>query len=47
MAKTHGGRAAATEVVAAFKTFSAVGLVAGAGGRHLVGQARRHPAGGG
>ena len=37
-------RATATEVVAAFKQFSAAGLVAGAGDRHLVDQARRHPA---
>ena len=34
--------AAATEAVAAFKQFSAAGLVAGAGDRHLVTQAQRH-----
>ena len=35
-------RATATEVVAAFKQFSAAGLVAGAGDRHLVTQAQWH-----
>ena len=35
-------RAAATEVVAAFKRFSTAGLVAGAADRHLVTQAQRH-----
>ncbi len=35
-------RATATEVVAAFKGFSAAGLVAGANDRHLVTQAQRH-----
>jgi hypothetical protein len=35
-------RATATEVVAAFKQFSAAGLVAGAAERHLVTQAQRH-----
>ncbi len=35
-------RATAAEVVAAFKQFSAAGLVAGAGDRHLVTQAQRH-----
>ena len=35
-------RATATEVVAAFKQFSAAGLVAGASDRHLVTQAQRH-----
>ena len=35
-------RAAAAEAVAAFKQFSAAGLVAGAGDRHLVTQAQRH-----
>jgi hypothetical protein len=35
-------RATATEVVGAFKQFSAAGLVAGAGDRHLVTQAQRH-----
>ena len=35
-------RATATEVVAAFKQFSAAGLVAGAGDRHLVTQAQRY-----
>ncbi len=34
--------ATATEAVAAFKQFSAVGLVAGASDRHLVTQAQRH-----
>ncbi len=34
--------ATATEAVAAFKQFSAAGLVAGAGDRHLVTQAQRH-----
>ena len=34
--------AAATEAVAAFERFSAAGLVAGAGDRHLVTQAQRH-----
>jgi hypothetical protein len=33
---------AATELVTAFKTFSAAGLVSGAGDRHLVTQAQRH-----
>ena len=37
-------RATATEAVAAFERFSAAGLVAGAGDRHLVTQAQRHPA---
>jgi hypothetical protein len=35
-------RATATEVVAAFKAFSAAGLVAAASDRHLVTQAQRH-----
>ena len=35
-------RAAATEAVAAFERFSAAGLVAAAGDRHLVTQAQRH-----
>jgi hypothetical protein len=35
-------RAAAREVVAAFKAFSAVGLIAAADDRHLVTQAQRH-----
>ena len=35
-------RATATEAVAAFKQFSAAGLVADAGDRHLVTQAQRH-----
>jgi hypothetical protein len=35
-------RSTATEAVAAFKQFSAAGLVAGAGDRHLVTQAQRH-----
>ena len=35
-------RATAAEVVAAFKQFSAAGLVAGASDRHLVTQAQRH-----
>ena len=35
-------RAAATEVVAAFKAFSAAGLVANTGDRHLVNQAQRY-----
>lgn len=35
-------QAAATEAVAAFKRFSAAGLVAGAGDRHLVTQAQRY-----
>ena len=35
-------RATATEAVAAFKQFSAAGLVADAGERHLVTQAQRH-----
>jgi hypothetical protein len=35
-------RATATEVVVAFKQFSAAGLVAGAGDRHLVTQAQRY-----
>jgi hypothetical protein len=45
---THGGRveagqrAAAAEVDAAFRVFSAAGLVADAGDRHLVTEARRH-----
>jgi hypothetical protein len=45
---THGGRveagqrAAAAEVDAAFRAFSAAGLVADAGDRHLVTEARRH-----
>ncbi len=49
---THGGRieaeqrAAAAEVDAAFAAFSAAGLVAGAGDRHLVTEARRHLAAG-
>jgi hypothetical protein len=34
--------ATATEAVAAFKQFSAAGLVADAGDRHLVTQAQRH-----
>ena len=34
--------ATATEAVAAFEQFSAVGLVAGASDRHLVTQAQRH-----
>ncbi len=34
--------ATATEAVAAFKQFSAAGLVAGATDRHLVTQAQRH-----
>ena len=34
--------ATATEAVAAFKQFSAAGLVAGAPDRHLVTQAQRH-----
>ena len=34
-------QAAAVEVVAAFKTFSAAGLVANAGDRHLITEARR------
>jgi hypothetical protein len=46
MARTHS-YAATGRSAAAFETVSAAGLVAGAGGRHLVGQARRHPAGGG
>ena len=37
-------RATAAEVVAAFKQFSAVGLVAGAADRYLVTQAQRHRA---
>ena len=37
-----GMRATATELVAAFQRFSAAGLVAGAGDRHLVTQAQRH-----
>src|SRR3954452_5952571 len=40
-------RAAATEVVAAFRAFSAAGLVAGAGDRHLVNQAEQYLAEGG
>src|SRR5215213_1651693 len=40
-------RAAATEVVAAFKAFSAAGLVANTGDRHLVNQAERYLAEGG
>ena len=49
---TPGGRierhvqAAAAEVVAAFKAFSATGLVAEAGDRHLVTEAERCLAGG-
>jgi hypothetical protein len=39
-------RAAATEAVAAFKRFSAAGLVAGASDRHLVTQAQRYLADG-
>jgi phosphoserine phosphatase len=35
-------RTTATEVVAAFKQFSAAGFVASAGDRHLVTQAQRH-----
>ena len=35
-------RAAAVEAVAAFERFSAAGLAAGAGDRHLVTQAQRH-----
>ena len=35
-------RTTATEVVAAFKAFSAAGLVAAAGDRHLVTEARRY-----
>jgi hypothetical protein len=35
-------RATATELVAAFKAFSAAGLVAEASDRHLVTQAQRH-----
>jgi hypothetical protein len=35
-------RADATEAVAAFQQFSAAGLVAGAGDRHLVTQAKRY-----
>jgi hypothetical protein len=35
-------RATAAEAVAAFKQFSAAGLVADAGDRHLVTQAQRH-----
>ncbi len=35
-------RATATEVAAAFKQFSAAGLVADAADRHLVTQAQRH-----
>ena len=35
-------RATAVEAVAAFQRFSAAGLVAGAGDRHLVTQAQRH-----
>ncbi len=35
-------RATATELVAAFKAFSAAGLVAEAGDRHLVNEAQRH-----
>jgi hypothetical protein len=34
--------ATATQVVAAFKVFSAAGLVAAAGDRHLVTEAQRH-----
>ena len=40
-------RAAATELDAAFRTFSAAGLVAGAADRHLVAEARRYLAEGG
>jgi hypothetical protein len=46
MARTHGS--AATEPsAAAVGVFSAAGLVAGAGARHLVGKAQRHLAEGG
>jgi hypothetical protein len=38
---------AATEVRAAFKAFSVAGLVAGAGDRHLITEARRLVAEGG
>ena len=50
---TRGGgieaaqRAAAREVVAAFRAFSAAGLVADAADRHLVSEAQRHLAEGG
>ncbi len=37
-----GMRATAAEAVAAFRRFSAAGLVAGAADRHLVTQAQRH-----
>jgi hypothetical protein len=40
-------RAAATEVVAAFKAFSAAGLVADARDQHLINQAQRYLAEGG
>jgi hypothetical protein len=40
-------RAAAQEVIAAFKVFSAAGLVADAADRHLVSEAQRHLAEGG
>ena len=39
-------QAAATEAVAAYKQFSAAGLIAGASDRHLVTQAQRHLADG-
>jgi hypothetical protein len=39
--------AAAAEVIAAYKTFSAAGLVADAGDRHLITEARRIVAEGG
>jgi hypothetical protein len=38
--------AAATEVVAAFRAFSAAGLVASANDRHLINEAQRHLADG-
>ena len=38
--------ATAAEVVAAFQTFSAAGLVASANDRHLINEAQRHLAGG-
>jgi hypothetical protein len=50
---TEGGRieaaqrTAAQEVIAAFKVFSAAGLVADAADRHLVSEAQRHLAEGG
>ena len=40
-------RAAATEVIAAFKTFSTAGLVTDIRDRHLVNQAQRYLAEGG